>query len=238
MHPHTVVSDDDREVRPHCLFRERRQKAGSTTVPYSPTPPFEKPSCLPSSSPPSAPPSHSRPLSFQASMPCAAKLRGCIATSPESAATSPPCASAWLGSKDCSKASPAASPHRPHPPHNRRAVRTPPYGAQSARPAYFRTDRMPLAKPPTPRERIARAPASGLGSPDAFPYPVDPLPDAGFGKPFGGFGDGLPEALGKAAFPGRALFGEAARAHLPMPARLPGGHRAAFGFPAASAVGR
>ena len=37
--------------------------------------------------------------------------------------------------------------------------------------------------------------------------------------------------LDNAACLGRALFGEAARARLPMPARVPSGHPAALGFP-------
>ena len=58
-------------------------------------------------------------------------------------------------------------------------------------------------------------PASGLEPPDAFPHLFDPLPGAGLGKPFGEFGEGLPEAPGEAfddaAFLGRALLGEAVR---------------------------
>ena len=62
-------------------------------------------------------------------------------------------------------------------------------------------------------------PASGLGPPDVFPDPFDPLPGAGPGKPFGELGEGLLEAPGEAfddgAFLGRALLGEAVRARFP-----------------------
>ena len=104
---------------------------------------------------------------------------------------------------------------------------TPPYETQSApTSAIFRTDRRPFANPRTPRDRIARGPpASGLGPPDAVPEPVNPFP-------VGDFGEVLPEVLDNAMFLGRALFGEAARVRLPMPARAPSGHRAALGFPA------
>lgn len=96
------------------------QRIGSASVLQSPTPPLDKPPCLPSSLPSSAPPPPSPPLSFQASM--------------SRAATSPTCANVWLGSKDCSKASLVASPHPPHPSHNRQTACTPPYKTQSARP--------------------------------------------------------------------------------------------------------
>ena len=83
----------------------------------------------------------------------------------------------------------------------------------------------------TPRVRRARCradpPASGLGPPDALPVPVDPFPGAGFGKPLGGFGKGLPEAPGDGAFLGRTRLGKAVR--MPVPVRRSADAHGVFG---------